>query len=73
MTLESLDRLYEMRQDGNLLASHLSAYLESGVISQWTYERLLALKSDGSSSWTKSEPDENDDDGSEFEGEDDEE
>lgn len=69
----NIDWLYNAKQDDQISDADLTSLLASGRITKWTYERLLALKSDGSSSWTKSEPDENDDDGSEFEGEDDEE
>ncbi len=61
MTLELVDQLYNERQDGELSNERLKNLYEGGAIRQWTYERLLSI-----------EPDENDEDGSEFEGEDDE-
>ena len=60
MILHTLDTLYNMRQDGKLSDAELLTLLHQGHISQWAYERLLALKSDGTSDWSKGDPDEND-------------
>lgn len=55
MTLDYIDSLYEARQDGRLSDEGLKTLLQQGKISQWTYERLLALQPDGTSNWGKVE------------------
>ena len=83
MILHALDTLYNMRQNGKLSDGELFGLLQQGHISQWTYERLLSLKPDGTSTWSEPQgefrycnpalsesKEESDEDGSEFEGED---
>lgn len=44
MTQDYVDQLYERRQSGKLSDIELKTLLETGLISQWTFERLLQLK-----------------------------